>query len=193
MSNSITLEVIVLKLLETERLILRDWQPDDLDDLYEYSKNPNFGILTGWKPHESKKESAEVLNYFISDKINDRFAIVLKDDGKVIGAINLSPDENRGKYYAKYINYVLNVDYWGCGYMTEAVKRIIQYAFEELKIDLLSVFHYPHNVRSKCVIERCGFEYELTVKQGGKIYDGQAFDTVCYLLLKDKYFSNQEY
>lgn len=177
-----------MKRLETERLILRDWRLDDLDDLYEYAKNKSFGVLTGWKPHENKEESAKALDGFISDTKNDRFAIVLKNTGKVIGAVNLSPDENRGKYYAKYINYVLGTDYWGSGYMTEAVRRMIRYAFEELNIDLLSAFHYPHNVRSKHVIERCGFEYEITIKQGATIYDGQVFDTVCYSLFKDQYF-----
>lgn len=51
------------------------------------------------------------------------------------------------------LGYVLAEPYWGRGLMTEAVKRMIKYAFEELNIDLLSVYHYPHNERSKRVIE----------------------------------------
>ena len=79
-----------------------------MDDLYEYAKNPDVGILQGWKPHESKEESLAALRIYIAD--------------------------------------------------------------EEMKIDLLTAFHIPQNTRSKRVIERCGFQYETTIKQGKKIY-----------------------
>lgn len=175
-----------MRILETERLLLRGWQPDDLDDLYEYARNMDAGPMQGWKPHESKEESLLALNSFITD--DERWAIVLKEKNKVIGSIKISPDENRGRYYAKYVSYVLSADYWGKGYMTEALKRIIAYVFEEMHVDLLSAFHYPHNIRSKGVLERCGFRYETTIEQGQKIYDGQVFDTVCYCILADEYF-----
>ena len=173
-------------ILETERLLLRGWSLDDLDDLYEYAKNMSVGEMQGWKPHESKEESLVALRSFIVD--DERWAIVLKENSKVIGSIKLSPDENRGRYYAKYVSYVLSADYWGKGYMTEALSQIIKYVFEEMNIDLLSAFHYPHNTRSKCVLERCGFQYEATIKNGQKIYNGQVFDTVCYSILAEEYF-----
>ena len=176
-----------MKTIETRRLILRGWHLKDLDDLYEYAKNPDVGLMQGWEPHSSKEVSLNALKSFIVDE--DRWAIVLKENGKVIGSVGISPDENRGKYYAKYIHYVLSADYWNIGYMTEAVKRVVKYAFEEMNIDLLSAFHYPHNIRSKRVIEKCGFQYEVTIKQGKKIYDGQIFDTVCYSILKSEYCS----
>ena len=179
-----------MKTIETERLILRGWRLEDLDDLYAYAKNPNVGPMAGWEAHSSREASLNALKAFIKD--DDRWAIVLKETGRVIGALRLYPDENRGKYSAdnsaKYINYVLSPDYWGKGYMTEAVKRVITYAFEELNVELLSVFHTPHNTRSKRVIEKCGFNYEITIEQGYKNYDGQTFDSVCYYLLKSEYY-----
>lgn len=174
------------KVLETERLLLRGWQSDDLDDLYEFAKNPDAGIMQGWKPHENKEETLTALNSFITD--DENWAVVLKEDNKVIGMIKTSPDENRGRYYAKYVSYALSSNYWGKGYMTEALNRIIKYAFEEMRIDLLSAFHYPHNIRSKRVLERCGFMYETTISQGQKIYNGQIFDTVCYSIMAEDYF-----
>ncbi|MBQ7336130.1 MAG: GNAT family N-acetyltransferase [Clostridia bacterium] len=73
----------------------------------------------------------------------------MKAENKVVGAIKLNPDNNRGKYYAKAISFVLSPFYWGKGIMTESVKRVIRYAFDEVKIDLLSAFHYSENHRSK--------------------------------------------
>lgn len=174
-----------MEILETERLILRGWQPEDLDDLYEYTKNQDAGVMQGWEPHSSRDVSLGVLNSFI--KSNETWAIVLKENQKVIGHIKIYPDENRGKYLAKYISYALSVDYWGKGYMTEAAKRIIKYAFDEMKIDILTAFHYPHNTHSKRVIEKCGFRYEATIRQGQTIYDGQVFDTICYSILREDY------
>jgi putative acetyltransferase len=176
-----------MKTIETERLILRGWQLEDLDDLYEYAKNPKVGPMAGWEPHPNKEVSLNTLKSFIDN--GDRWAIELKENGKVIGSLRIHPDENRGKYFAKYINYDLSADNWGKGYMTEAVKRAVKYAFEEMNIDLLTAFFYPHNIRSKRVIEKCGFKYEATLNQTSKRYDGQIFDTVIYSILKSEYYN----
>ena len=178
-----------MKALETERLLLRGWRREDLDDLYEFARYRDAGILQGWKPHENREESREKLDAMISDPEN--WAIELKENGKAIGWIKMAPDENRGKYYAKYVSYVLSKDYWGRGYMTEALNRIIRYAFEEQKVDLLSAFHYPHNVRSGRVLKRCGFQYETTLEKTQEHYDGQVFDAVCYSLLAKEYFEGR--
>ena len=106
--------------------------------------------------------------------------------------MGLHPDNNRGKYYAKTIGFVLSEDYWGNGYVPEAVKRAVKYAFEELNIDILTAFHYPHNNRSKRVIEKCGFKYETTIEKGSTIYDGQVFDSVCHSIFKSDYFNSAE-
>jgi len=173
--------------LETERLILRRFRETDLDDFNEYAKNPNVGPNAGWKPHESKEESMEILKQFIDSK--EVWAIVEKSSNKVIGSIGLHKDKRRDNDRAKMLGYVLAESYWGKGYTTEAAKRLIQYAFEELNIDLLSVYHYPHNIRSKRVIEKCGFHYEGTLRLASTIYNGNVYDSVCYSLTKEEYFS----
>lgn len=174
-----------MKTLETLRLVLRKWRINDAGDLFNIMKNSSV-IMGGWKPHSDINISIEVLNEYLQS--DERWAVELKDSGKVIGGIRVYPDNNRGKFYAKSINYVLSEDYWGNGYMTEAIKRIIKYLFEEVNIDLLSAFHYPDNIKSKKVLENCGFEYEITIEQSCQRYDGQVFDAVCYSILKSDYF-----
>ena len=175
-----------MSILETERLLLRPWLFTDLDNLYEYSKDERVGPMAGWEPHANKNEAIKALEQYITQEYH--WAIVLKTENKVIGAIKLNPDNNRGKYYAKAISFVLSPIYWGKGIMTEAVKRVIRYSFDELKIDLLSAFHYSENLRSKRVIEKCGFEYEITLYQSSKRYDDKVMDMVCYCILKDNYY-----
>lgn len=147
-----------------------------------------LGQWRGWKPHENIKEAEKALHQYIEQKYH--WAVVLKAENKVIGAIKLNPDNNRGKYYAKAISFVLSPNYWGYGIMTEAAKLVIKYAFDELKIDLLSAFHYSENYRSKRVIEKCGFEYEITLPKSKQRYDGKQMDIVCYCIVKSKYYGN---
>ena len=54
--------------LRTERLILRPWRMDDLNDFYEYASVDGVGQMAGWKPHESVEESRSILNMFINEK-----------------------------------------------------------------------------------------------------------------------------
>jgi len=168
--------------LETQRLLLRGWLPADLDDLYEYAKHHT----EGWEPHASREVSLLALQKFIEE--DDTWAIVLKESGKVIGQLRLYPDENRGQFSArnsaKLLNYTLSEAYWGKGYMTEAVTRVVEYAFDEMHIELLTAFHVPHNLRSRRVLEKCGFQYEGTIEQGHKRYDGQVFDSVLHSILR---------
>ncbi len=173
-----------MRTLETPQLILRNWRANDADDLFDIMKSSSV-IMGGWEPHSNINISVKVLSEYIEN--DEKWAIELKESKKAIGCINVYPDNNRGKLNAKSISYVLSDDYCGNGYMTEAVKRIIKYLFEETETELLSAFHYPDNIKSKKILESCGFEYEITIEQGSKRYDGQIFDSVCYSILKSDY------
>ena len=75
-----------MKAIETERLFLREWQKNDVRDLFDIMKNP-LVINGGWKPHSSINTSVEILNEYIES--NERWAVELKDTGKVIGSIRV--------------------------------------------------------------------------------------------------------
>lgn len=179
-----------MQTFETERLLLRPWQESDLNDFYEYCKSPEVGPNAGWKPHENIEESQRVLAGFV--KSDREFAVVLKEDGKVIGSLGLETDrthnENLGK--GRELGYVLSHDYWGRGLMPEAVRGAIKYVFETMKLDYFSVAHFPFNRRSKRVIEKCGFRYEKTLKDSCTNYNGEKLDELCYIMTKEDYFSH---
>ena len=175
-----------MKVLETKRMILRPWKIDDLDDFYEYAKDANVGPNAGWEPHANKDVSMMILKSFIEkDEVR---AILLKENGKVIGSVGVHSDEKRKGVKAKMIGYVLSKDYWGKGLMSEAVKEVLRYLFEEEKYDVISCYHYPFNIQSKRVIEKCGFNYEGTLRLSSQIYNGSVYDDVCYSITKTDYF-----
>ena len=175
-----------MKALETKRLILRGWQLNDLHDFFEYAKNPNVGPPAGWEPHKNKAMSLDVLESFIEQ--DDIWAIVCKETQKTIGSIGLHKDQKREGVNGKMLGYAMSEAYWGKGLMTEAAQCVLWHAFTEMGLELVSVFHYPFNGRSKRVIEKCGFQYEGTLRMGSKLYDGTIYDNVCYSLLRDEFF-----
>jgi putative acetyltransferase len=176
-----------MRVLDTDRMILRPWTMEDLDDFYEYTRNPNIGPNAGWPPHDSKETSMKILQSFI-DK-GEVWAIEYKADKKVIGSLGAHNDAKRDGVKARMIGYVLSEDYWGKGLMSEAVHTVIKYLFEEEKYDIITCYHYPFNCRSKRVIEKCGFKYEGTLRLASKIYDGSVYDDVCYSIVKEDYFN----
>lgn len=163
--------------LETPRLILRAFKEGDLNDLYEYASVDGVGEMAGWKHHESIAETKDILQKFISDK--NVLALESKSNGKVIGSLGLhtswaNNDEKYSDLKVKEIGYVLSKDYWGQGLMPEAVRAVIDYCFNVLGLDALTVGHFAHNSRSKRVIEKSGFTFvgegEFTAKQLNKTF-----------------------
>ena len=109
----------------TNRLLLRPWKIEDCEDLYEYGKDEEVRPNVGGKPNKSVEESKKIIEMFI--KNNDSYAIVLKEENKVIGGIGLHNkviDERVQELEQREIGYVLNPKYWGNGYVPEAVKYL---------------------------------------------------------------------
>ena len=150
-------------ILETPRLYIRPWRFTDLDDFYEYASIDGVGQMAGWKPHESKEESRQILKLFIDEK--KTLALELKENGKVIGSLGIE-EYNENKFSGDFeqktgreLGFVLSKSYWGKVLMPEAVQRVISYCFDELSLDFLTVGHFMWNEQSKRVIEKCGFRF----------------------------------
>ncbi|MDR2914916.1 MAG: GNAT family N-acetyltransferase [Tannerella sp.] len=172
------------KTIETRRLQLRPLRESDAEAIYEYSRGENVGINAGWKPHESIEETRELMPVvFLNQEYV--FGVVLKETGKLFGTIGIIPDPKRQNDRTRMIGYAIGEDYWGKGFMTEAVLATLRFGFEELKLDLISAYCYPHNEKSKRVLKKCGFQYEGFLRLAEKRYDGTVLDNECYAITKD--------
>lgn len=161
--------------IDTPRCILRPWEETDLADFYEYASIEGVGEMAGWKHHRSMDESNDILQSFIAEK--NVFALELKSNRKVIGSLGLhgswaNGDERYKELKVKEIGYVLSKAYWGRGLMPEAVRAVIDYCFQTLGLDALTVGHFAQNLQSKRVIEKSGFTFvdqtEVQVEKLGK-------------------------
>ncbi len=174
--------------LETERLLLRPWQAYDLHDFYEYASVDGVGEMAGWAHHQSIFETKKILDSFISQK--NVFAIVFKENNKVIGSLGFHPSWANGEpeylnLRQKEIGYVLSKEYWSRGLMTEAVKKVIEYCFQSLELDAVTVGHFKNNDMSRRVIEKCGFIFVNESKYYAKQLD-KYFDDMRYILINHR-------
>ncbi|MDD4120983.1 MAG: GNAT family N-acetyltransferase [Clostridia bacterium] len=175
--------------LETPRVYLRSFKEGDINDLFEYCSVPGVGEAAGWKHHENLDRTRIILDMFIKEK--NVFAIVLKENNKVIGSVGFHnswavEDKNFEFLNTTEIGYALSKEYWGRGLMTEVVKRVIDYSFEYIDIDVLVVGHIWNNDRSRRVIEKCGFKmYKVGIFYSKEL--DQEFDDINYYLTKKFY------
>ena len=149
-------------ILETNRLILRAWEITDLDDFFEYASVKGVGEKAGWEHHKSKDKSLEILKMFIEEK--KVFAIVLKENQKVIGSIGIEElseelDKDLDNLLGRELGYVLNKDYWNKGIMKEAVSKVVDYCFNTLKLNFLMASYFNYNITSKRVLENLNFKF----------------------------------
>jgi putative acetyltransferase len=85
------------------------------------------------------------------------------------------------------LGYVLSEEYWGKSLMLEAVHALLNHGFNELNLELISVYHYPFNNQSASVIKNAGFKYEGLQRQSTVRFDGVILDSALYSMTKDEY------
>jgi RimJ/RimL family protein N-acetyltransferase len=175
-----------MKTIETERLILRKWKISDLEDLFEYAQSELVGPNAGWKPHSNINESRKIIKSFIDGE--EVYAIELKKTKKVIGSIGIHeryPDPQTKNLRQREIGYVLNPEFWGNGYVPEAVDYIVEFCFKELELDLVWSGHFDFNKNSQKVSEKCGFEYRFSKEEELKGCDNKKVTTLYYSKIKN--------
>ena len=74
-----------LRVLETDRLILRPWRETDAEALFKYASDPDVGPRAGWPPHKSVEESLEIIRTVFSAE--GMWAVELKETGEAIGCV----------------------------------------------------------------------------------------------------------
>lgn len=171
-----------MKTIETDRLILRAWTPEDAPAMFEYAKSPLVGPAAGWAPHKNIDETREYLQYAIEQ--DETWAVTLKSEGRPIGAVGLHAT---GVDTVRELGYVLHPDCWDKGIMTEAARAVIDFGFRELGLDAIRVTNNVANSRSGRVIQKCGFRYDGTLRFDAKSINGERIDCCVYSMMREEW------
>jgi RimJ/RimL family protein N-acetyltransferase len=141
--------------LKTERLILRAPQMGDAEAVTSLINDRRIAENTARIPHPYTLADAEgFIARAHEDDREAQFLITLADDtivgGCGVGTLSSSTPE---------IGYWIGIPYWGKGYATEAARALIDYAFGDLGHDKLEAGARVSNPASRCVLEKCGFQW----------------------------------
>ncbi len=168
--------------LETERLRLRPFTLDDVEDYYTRisSDAEVMRYLPGGKPRQ-RSDSQWVVNYFMRHAELHHFgiwAVVEKSSGLFIGHAGLEyiPGSQEVE-----IAYTLARPYWGRGFATEAARASVEYGFDALNLDEIWGLAFPPNVASQKVMKKLGMVFQGNTER----YYGA--ELVSYLLTQKHY------
>lgn len=147
-------------ILKTERLILRPFRETDAADVYNYAKDERVGPIAGWPPHTSIEQSKEIINTIFAQ--NGVLAITLKEDDIAIGMVSLILGEKSNFPITEVeaeISYWIGVPFWGKGIMPEAIREVVRFGFEDLRLVNIWSGYYDGNIKSQIAQEKCGFRH----------------------------------
>ena len=123
--------------METPRLLLRRWKPLDFQAFLRFAGDPEVMLPAGSKPAQGLQEAETQFHRALRDE--GCYAMVLKGTGEPIGKIKFQEDLRRFRVNSLSIGYELAKPYWGQGYMTEALRAMVQYGFERKGLDVLAI------------------------------------------------------
>lgn len=146
---------------ETDRIILRHWAPDDAEALYRYASDEEVSRIAMWPRHTSIEMSRDVIEQFFTPNPHT-YAMISRDTGEPIGCIGLVPEGD--EHYAvnpgeREVGYWIGRPYWNSGLTTEALKALILYCRERMRLDALIITTDALNVASGRVAMKCGFRH----------------------------------
>ena len=164
--------------METERLIIGYIKETDKEDYFTCISHDRKVLETFICKYTETVDDLDISRYLDNEKI---WAIRLKDTGRLIGILTVF-DETEDSCE---IGYCIGSGYWRKGYATEAVKRFLNYLFEEKGLKTVYASYFMGNEASKRVMEKCGMEYDrFSPKELS--YQGIERDLEYYRIDRDK-------
>jgi len=169
-------------ILQTERLLLRPLKLEDAEHIFKsWSSDPETVKYMQWDVHTSINDTERWLSAeeeAIESDENYTWGFELKNTRSLIGSGGICYNT---LYNMFEIGYIIMRQYWGQGITSEAVKRIIAFAKEELGLKMLYAKHAKDNPASGRVLQKQGFVYQKENKYA-KFSGSEEFDCKEYFL-----------
>lgn len=177
--------------LETPRLILNELSESDSQALLDIFSDENVIKFYDIDVYDSEKQSLELIKFFnqrFADKSGVRWAIRVKSTGKLIGTCGFNSINLKMK--SAGIGYELSSKYWGVGYASEAVGKIIQFVFSNGQ-PLGELYRIQGdtmigNTASDSVLKKLGFKEE-GIRRSSGFWKNEFHDLKCFGLIKPEF------
>ena len=179
-------EINYFPTIETERLFLRQLLYEDTDFVFQYFGNPAVTqYLLDEPPITEYAQAEEIVQSYAEPvgKTHNRWILIRKSDLQPIGTVGYHKWDKR--YFRAEIGYDLLPDFWGQGYMSEALQVVLSHGFERMGLNRIDALIYIENERSIHLVQKLGFKQEGLLRDffdlAGKFYNHYIFG----LLKKD--------
>ncbi len=171
-------------IIETERLLLREFKKNDWHRVYEYQNHPLYLRYTPWK--ERGEDDARRFVQSFLDWQSERprrkyqFAIILRSEDRLIG--NCGIRSRPPQTHEADLGYELDHNYWGHGYATEAAQALLRLGFGTLQLHRIWAWCIAENMGSAHVLEKIGMRREGHMREQ-EWMQGRWWDTFVYAVL----------
>lgn len=172
--------------IETPRLILRKARIEDAEAMFRnWANDAEVTKFLTWPTHGNIEVTKKLLTSWVdSYQKNDyyQWMIVLKEIGEPIGSIMAS---TVGRAQSAHIGYCIGKRWWHQGIMSETLKAVMDFLFDEVGYHRVESMHDSNNPHSGGVMRKCGMQYEGTLRQADR--NNQGICDACYYgLLKSE-------
>lgn len=164
-----------------DKFTLRPFIGSDAEALAKHLNNRKIWLnARDYIPYPYSVQDAH--DFFDLTAMNDNIELAIVVDGQAVGCVGIEPQEDVERLSAE-IGYWLSEDYWGAGIVSEAVKTVCDYVFENTKIIRLFATVYEYNPASMRILEKAGFS-RIGIQHKAAIKDGRIIDTHLFELVK---------
>ncbi|MGH2404920.1 MAG: GNAT family N-acetyltransferase [bacterium] len=189
MGGDLTVEQVFGELpsLETRRLLLRKLRLDDAADAFAYGSDPEVSRYTTWEPHRTIDDTRAFLTSILELYASHRVApwgMEHKQEGRLIGTCGFVWWDLR--HARAEIAYALAQPYWNKGYTTEAVRAVIAFGYEVMRVNRIEARCDIPNAASARVMEKAGMTFEGILRHH-MFVKGEYVDLKMYSILRDEW------
>jgi ribosomal-protein-alanine N-acetyltransferase len=167
--------------LETERLSLRKISIEDAEDVFLLRTNEQI-VKYIHRPKPGSVDDAKELIKTMNEPERIQWGITAKGDDKLIGTIGYH--RIKKEHYRAEIGYLLHPEYWNKGLMSEAINKVIDYGFSEMKLHSIEAIIDPDNTVSRQTLKKFNFIKEAYFKESF-FFDGRFWDFEVYSLIRN--------
>ncbi|MCA1064202.1 GNAT family protein [Rossellomorea sp. AcN35-11] len=173
--------------LETERFRLRQMEERDAPQVFDYFSKDEVTRYYDLEPFQDVKQAVEIIQRWDGRfQINEgiRWGIALKGTDEIIGSCGFH--EWQKEHFKAELGFEVHPMYWRQGVMTEVLKPILQYGFEEMSLNRIEAFYDPENTSSQECLKKAGFTFEGILRKAA-FEKGVFCDAAVCSLLKEEF------